>query len=35
MPGFLYETTSAGEGAGQWRDRKRECEGQSVAGNKR
>ncbi len=41
MPGFLYQTTCAGEGAGQQRDRKRESERDRVlletrdsAGNK-
>jgi hypothetical protein len=33
LPGFLYQTIDAGEKARQRRDRKRECERQSIAGN--
>ncbi len=32
MPGFSYQTIDAGERARQWRDRKRECEKQNIAG---
>ncbi len=35
MPGFLYQTIGAGERARQQRDKKRECNRQSVAGRER
>jgi hypothetical protein len=33
MPGFLHQTIEAGERVRQWRNRKRECERQSIAGS--